>query len=478
MRGQAPSSAHIGGEGASSAELARPLSAARKGAGGEGSPLLGRRPRVAFVALGCRVNRADVDTLAALVEGPFELARDGEPADFVVVNTCSITHDADSAARQAIRRAAREQPTARLVATGCYAEVAPEVLGALPGVAAVLGVRQQGAIRELLERLAAGVEPPLPTPRSERAEWGPAALESYAHTRPFLKLQDGCDQRCAYCIVPRARGPSRSMPFEQALAQLAILGERHREVVLTGVHLGAWGRDLEPRRGLSELLREAVARRLVQRLRLSSIEPDEFPIECLADPAIAGVLCDHFHLPLQSGSERILREMGRGYSPATIRRVVEEIAALAPGSCLGTDVMVGFPGETDEDFRETVRLLERLPFAYLHVFPFSARPGTRAAEMDGQVPGPVARERARELVALGERRWRAFLKGLSGYVVEVVVERVEGGLARGTSRRYATVRWPATDERRGQTVRVRVEASDGQECFGISARAFASRLPP
>jgi threonylcarbamoyladenosine tRNA methylthiotransferase MtaB len=268
------------------------------------------------------------------------------------------------------------------------------------------------------------------------------------------------------------------MPFDQALAQLAVLGERHEEVVLTGVHLGAWGRELEPRRTLTDLLREAAQRRLVRRLRISSVESEEFPIEALVDPGISSVLCDHFHLPLQSGSERILRLMRRSYAPDAFRRVVEEAAALAPGACLGTDVMVGFPGETDEDFRETVRLLEQLPFAYLHVFPFSARPGTPAAAMEGQVPGPIARERARELVALGDRRWRAFLKGLAGYVVEVVVERVEGGLARGTSRRYATVRWPASDERRGQLVRVRVEASDGQECFGISARTFASRLPP
>jgi threonylcarbamoyladenosine tRNA methylthiotransferase MtaB len=190
------------------------------------------------------------------------------------------------------------------------------------------------------------------------------------------------------------------------------------------------------------------------------------------------MLCEHFHLPLQSGSERILREMRRTYRPAAFERVVEEIAALAPGACLGTDVMVGFPGETEADFRETVRLLEQLPFAYLHVFPFSPRPGTPAAELEDRLPGPVVRERARELVSLGDRRWRAFLKGLAGYVVDVVVERVEGGLARGTSRRYATVRWPASDERRGQLVRVRVEASDGQECFGISAKTFASRLPP
>ncbi|MGB8930112.1 MAG: radical SAM protein, partial [Anaeromyxobacteraceae bacterium] len=312
----------------------------------------------------------------------------------------------------------------------------------------------------------------------EGPAWGPAPLEAYGHTRPFLKLQDGCDQRCSYCIVPLARGESRSMPFDQALAQLARLGERNAEVVLTGVHLGAYGRDLEPRRTLLELIRAAVKQRAVGRIRLSSIESEEFPLEVLVEPAASAVICDHFHLPLQSGSERILRMMRRRYGPDEYRRVVEEVAALAPGACIGTDVMVGFPGETDADFRETLRLLEQLPIAYLHVFPFSARPGTPAASMPDPIAGPVVRERARELVALGDRRWRGYLKELAGHVLEVVVERVEGGLARGTARRYATVRWPASGEQRGQVVRVRVEASDGQECFGISARTFASRLPP
>lgn len=435
---------------------------------------------MAFVALGCRVNRADLETMAAMVEGPFVLAREGEPADFVVVNTCTITHDADSAARQAIRRTARELPSARIVVTGCYAEMARGMLASLPGVAAVLGVRQQTAIRDVLLALAAGGVPPI---EPLAPEWGPAPIESYGHTRPFLKLQDGCDGRCSYCVVPIARGASRSMPFEQALSHLALLGEQNEEVVLTGVHLGAYGRDLEPRRTLGQLLGAAVERKLVNRIRLSSIEAQEFPIDALVDPATSWALCDHFHLPLQSGSDRILRAMGRGHdadghdTAANLRRV-EEVSALAPGACLGTDLMVGFPGETEEDFRQTVRLVERLPFAYLHVFSFSPRPGTPASSMEGQVPGPVVRERARELLALSDRRWRTFLKGLSGHVLEVIVERVEGGLARGTSRQYATVRWPASGEQRGQAVRVRVEASDGQECYGISARTFASRLPP
>jgi threonylcarbamoyladenosine tRNA methylthiotransferase MtaB len=440
----------------------------------------GPRPRVALVSLGCRVNRADLDAIAAQLAPGFDLVAEGAPADFVVVNTCSITSDADSAARQAIRRAARENPGARIVATGCYAEVAPGVLAALPGVAAVVGARMQSGVPELLSRLAAGDDGATALARAAVAAppWAPPAVESYAHTRPLLKVQDGCDAACAYCVVPLARGASRSMPFEDAVAALLALGERHREVVLTGVHLGAYGRDLAPPRSLSELVREAVARGLRGRVRLSSVEPQEFPRDLLVGGALGRTVCEHFHLPLQSGSARLLRAMRRATRPAEYRKTVEDVAALAPGACLGADVMVGFPGETEADHRETVELVEALPLAYLHVFPFSPRPGTPAAAVPGAVHGSVIRDRARELLAISERRWRAFLAMQGGRELEVVIERVEGGLARGTARQYVTVRWPASGEQRGSLAHVRVEASDRTECFGVRASTFAGRLPP
>jgi threonylcarbamoyladenosine tRNA methylthiotransferase MtaB len=429
------------------------------------------------VALGCRVNRADLDAIAAQLAPGFELVAGGAPADFVVVNTCSITGDAASAARQAIRRAARENPGARIVAAGCYAEVSPGALAVLPGVAAVIGARAQSGLPELLSRLAAGDHGMAARARAPAApSWMPPAMESAAHARPLLKVQDGCDAACAYCTVPRARGPSRSMRFEDAVAALLALGGRHREVVLTGVHLGAYGRDLAPARSLSELLREAAARGLRARVRLSSVEPREFPRGLLADGGLGGILCEHFHLPLQTGSARLLRAMRRPGGPAEVRAVVEEIAARLPGACLGADVMAGFPGETEADHRETIALIEALPLAYLHVFPFSPRPGTPAATMPGRVPGRVIRERARELRAISDRRWRAFLAAQAGRDLEVVVERVEGGLARGTARQYAAVRWPAAGEERGALVQVRVESSDGSACFGSRAAALDDRL--
>ncbi|WP_242342400.1 MiaB/RimO family radical SAM methylthiotransferase [Anaeromyxobacter terrae] len=440
------------------------------------------RPRVAIVALGCRVSRADADAVASALGEGVAIARKGERADVVVVNTCTITADADSAARQAIRRAAREHPGAAIVAAGCYAQLRPEVLAALPGVAAVVGARSQGEVAGTVARLVArgqGTDgPDAAGEPAGHAAWGEAPVVRARHTRPFLKIQDGCDARCSYCIVPLARGDSRSLPFDEALRRLALLGARNPEVVLTGVHLGAYGRELAPRRSLAELVRAAVRRGLAARLRLSSIEPLEVPQELLADPEVSPSLCAHLHLPLQSGSDRVLAAMRRPYRADGYRRAVTEAAARLPGACLGADVLTGFPGETDVDHRATVALVEALPLAYLHVFPFSPRPGTVAAALPGAVPAAVARARAQELIRLSDRRWRAFLAGLRGREVEVVVERVKDGVARGTSREYATVCWPAdpaAGDVRGALVRVRVGGDDGNVCEGVRADPPARR---
>ena len=438
------------------------------------------RPRVALLALGCRVSRADVDALAGELAPGFAVARAGERADLVVVNTCAITCDADAAARQAIRRAAREHPGAPIVAAGCCAEIRPAALAALPGVAAVVGARSGERVADVVAALApARVKAP-PAGAAVPVGWSGFSGTPASRARPLLKVQDGCDRSCAYCIVPAARGRSRSLPVDEALRRMALLGARHAEVVLTGVDLGAYGRDLSPRTSLRALIEEAAGRRLVRRIRLSSIDPGDLPVDLLRDGPARGFLCEHFHLPLQSGSERVLRAMRRPRAARDFRRAVEALATLAPGACFGTDVLAGFPGETEADHRETVALVASLPVAYLHVFPFSARPGTPAAYMTGAVPARVVKERVNELRALSARRWRAHLAAQVGRDVEVVAERTAGGFARGTADRYVTVRWPSSTAAapRGATVRVRIVAVDGEECLGVAARALTSRLPP
>jgi threonylcarbamoyladenosine tRNA methylthiotransferase MtaB len=437
------------------------------------------------VSLGCRVAQSDLDAAAASLGGAFALAAPGEPADYVVVSTCTVTADADAAARKAIRRAARERPGARIVACGCAAELRRDELAALPGVAAVVGPRSNTTLAQVL----LGWEPqvlPLPaqgtpghaergqgrgeeaTARSEDAV-SPAGqgrgAEPHRHARAFLKVQDGCYCACAYCAVPLARGPARSLPFAAALEAIARHARESPEVVLTGVHLGAYGRDLAPRRSLADLVGAAVDGGLAPRLRLSSLEPLDVPLDLFAGPARAA-LCDHVHLPVQSGSDAVLAAMRRPYRARDVAAVVERLAAAAPGICLGADVITGFPGETEPDHRATVALVDALPFAYLHVFPFSPRPGTAAASMRPRVPERIARERAAELRELSRRRWAAFVDAQRGRVLEVAVERVAGGHARGTARNYASVRWPAGEDRRGELARVLVEASDGETCSG------------
>ncbi|HEU4383611.1 MAG TPA: MiaB/RimO family radical SAM methylthiotransferase [Anaeromyxobacteraceae bacterium] len=436
--------------------------------------------RVGLASLGCRVNRADVDALAAELAGRFQVVEEGEPADLWVVSTCTVTADAESASRRAIRRLARKHPDARIVAAGCHAQRAPESLARLPGVVAVVGARSQTALPDLLRRLDEGEAPAAALEAAQRGapRWTAPPLDLVRRTRPVLKIQDGCDACCAYCAAPDARGPARSLPFDEALSCLAALGRRHAEVVLSGVRLGAFGQDLQPRRSLARLVAAAAERRLVRRLRLTSVEPLELPFELLEFDSAASLLCEHFHLPLQSGSERTLRAMRRPYRPGQFAEVVTRIARAVPGACIGTDVIAGFPGETEADHRETVRLVEALPLAYLHVFPFSARPRTEAAALPGPVPAAVARARARELLALSDRHWRRYLAHQVGRDLEVVVERVEGGIATGTSREFVTVRWPLVSDRRGSLVRVRVEVADGDACFGVRSVTFRGRLPP
>jgi threonylcarbamoyladenosine tRNA methylthiotransferase MtaB len=418
------------------------------------------------------VARADLDGLAAALPAGVTLAAPGAGADLVVIGTCTVTADADRASRQAVLRAARDFPGARIVAAGCYAERCPEALAKLPGVAAVVGARAHRALPSILAGLCAG---PGATPPAAAAPgagelapaWDDAEGERLRHARPVLKVQDGCDQQCSYCAVPAARGAARSRPVEAAVRRASALRARHAEVVLAGVHLGAYGHDLQPARSLAALVRE-VARGEGGRLRLSSIEPLEAPVALLGEPALAGLLCPHLHLPLQSGSARVLEAMRRPYRPAEYAAVVHAAAAARPGVCLGADVLVGFPGEAEEDHRATLALVESLPLAYLHVFPFSARPGTPAASLPGAVPREALRARAAELRALSALRWARFLAGQVGRVLEVVAERVGPALASGTSAEYVPVRWPGP-ARRGERAAVRITHSDGTHCRGVKA---------
>jgi threonylcarbamoyladenosine tRNA methylthiotransferase MtaB len=381
--------------------------------------------KVAVATLGCKVNQCESAGIAeALAARGITLVPFDEAADGYIINTCTVTGRTDYQSRQLIRRAIRKNPKAVVLVTGCYAQRAPEEIAQIPGVRFITGNAEKERIPDILFEMTAGA--PQVLVGDIRDEKGISRLGATAfpeHTRAFLKIQDGCDAFCSYCIVPHARGASRSLPPAEVLERIASISRGgYREVVLTGIHLGAWGRDLEPRADLATLVRRIAEGRAVERLRLSSIEPREISEELIALIGASGTVCRHLHIPLQSGDDGVLAAMRRDYDAAFFRDLVRDLPSAVPGIAVGIDVMAGFPGETEEAFANTLRLVEEMPVAYLHVFPYSRRPGTPAATMAGQVPEPEKKRRAERLRAVGELKRRKFAEKFIGTPLSVLVE--------------------------------------------------------
>jgi threonylcarbamoyladenosine tRNA methylthiotransferase MtaB len=388
-------------------------------------------PRVSFFTLGCRLNQHDTAAMRADLEAAgYVTARPGEPGEWAVVNTCTVTRRADQEARQLIRHVARAQPGARLLVTGCYAQRAPGEVRAMPGVFLVLGTAGRERIVEAIAACDAAGAPPGAgarggevAPARDRRPFHADAPVAFGRTRALLKVQDGCDSFCSFCVVPFVRGRSRSLPLADALEQARrLLGAGFREIVLTGADIGRYGGDLGDHGLLPRLVEGVLALAGHHRVRISSIEPDK------VDPALLSLLgteprfCRHLHLPLQSGSPRVLRAMGRTYEPGDYLALCERAAARGPVG-IGADVIVGFPGESPEDFEATVRLLEVAPITYLHVFRYSARPGTAAARLEAEAPSPAtARQRSERLRELGGAKARAFHSSLVGTTLPVLPE--------------------------------------------------------
>jgi threonylcarbamoyladenosine tRNA methylthiotransferase MtaB len=371
---------------------------------------------------GCRCNQADSAEIRARLCGRNLVETPGHrDADLIVINSCTVTRRADRQVRQAARRYRRENPSARLVITGCYAERDPEALAAIPGVSLVLGNADRERVAELWDAAASGsriIRSPLDGARDYLLT---GASDLGGKTRPFLKLQDGCDAQCAYCIVPTVRGPGRSASPEDILGRVGrLVEEGYREIVLTGVHLGSYGRKLARPVSLTELLRRILEVPGLGRLRLSSIEPMRFSRGIVSLAVEHRAFARHFHIPLQSGSDRILRRMRRPYTAARYLDLLDFIRASLPEAGLGTDVLAGFPGESEEDFRATCDLVCRSPLTYLHVFPFSAREGTDAFSMPQQVPAVEVHKRCEVLRKISMEKSLRFRKGFLGRVLPAV----------------------------------------------------------
>jgi threonylcarbamoyladenosine tRNA methylthiotransferase MtaB len=351
----------------------------------------------------------------------FEAAEERAGADLVILNTCTVTASADEDARHAIRRVHRENPAARILVTGCYAQRAPEELALFPGVEWVVGNSHKTQIAELVTGLPYHGNIHVGDIFAQR-DFLSAPVEDAAgdRTRPNLKIQDGCNNRCSFCVIPFVRGASRSAPVEQVAQQVRGLAGRYREIVLSGINLGRWGREPGSAMRLADLLRLLLAETEAARLRLSSIEPMDWSDDLLGLMAESPRIAKHVHAPLQSGSDRILRRMHRKYRPRHYADRILKARALMPDAAIGADVMAGFPGETDADFEESRRFIEALPFTYLHVFTYSERPGTPAARDADSVPVPVRKERNRVLRNLAADKNRVFRESMVGKTVSAV----------------------------------------------------------
>ncbi len=379
---------------------------------------------------GCRATQADgaAIELSLVKKGLAPCAR--EAADIVVLNTCTVTSAADEDVRHAINRVRRENPSARILVTGCYAQRAPTELAALQGVTWVVGNSHKTEIAEILSAEAG-------TPYHGQIRVGDifaqqeflaGVVEDAAgdRTRPNLKIQDGCGNRCSFCIIPYVRGRSRSAQPDWVVAQVRNLADRYREVVLSGINLGRWGRELGGRQRLADLVRRLLAETGVERLRLSSVEPMDFSDDLLSLMADSPRIARHVHAPLQTGSDTVLRRMHRKYRPRHYEDRILKARALMPDAAIGADVMTGFPGETDQEFEENRRFIARLPFTYLHVFTYSQRPGTPAAGEQDQVPVPVRKERNRVLRELAAGKNLEFRRRMVGRTLSVVTLEQEG----------------------------------------------------
>ncbi len=412
--------------------------------------------RIAFTTLGCKINQFETDVMRRDFEarGDTIVPFDGE-SDVYVINTCSVTAKSDYECRQAIRSAVRRGRGAKVLVTGCYAEIRPDEIKNIPGVDFVFGNRDKTAIAQYVAATNSG--PPIAVGMSSDVA---ADKTVRGRTRAFLKIQDGCDNRCSYCIVPLARGNSRSIAPDEALREFKrLVRDNCPEVVLSGIHIGTYGNDLGSKTDLTGLLRKLIASRGETRIRISSIEPGEITRDLIG--FLGNGLCRHLHIPLQSGDDAVLASMKRNYTAGFYRDLVETIAGQVPGIALGADVMVGFPGEGDDEFENTLRLVEKSPLTHLHVFTYSRRPGTPAADMKGQIPESVKKERGETLRNLGTQKNLQFRKIHEGTELEVVVEDkadANTGLLTGLTDNYLRAHiYGAKEEHIGKKITVRIK---------------------
>ncbi len=431
-------------------------------------------PTIAFATLGCRVNQYDTDSMRGLfLAQGFSDAAFHECADVYVVNTCSVTQMGEKKSRQLIRRAKKRNPASIVVVTGCYAQLDPDVLAAMEGVDAVIGTNEKKQIVEIVchllhSRSDAAVQAVHDVRGRDEFEEIPLYPSAVAHTRADLKIQEGCNNFCTYCIIPYTRGGLKSRRPDAVIAEaqrLAAFG--FKELVLTGIHLGAYGKELPSKPTLALILRRLLDETDVRRIRLGSVESLEVDDELIDVINSSDRICPHLHMPLQSGSDTILRAMNRHYTKDEYIRLVRTLRRQIHGLTVSTDLIVGFPGETDALFQETMETLEMLSFSHIHAFPYSPRPGTPAAAMSGQVPGHIKKARVDAVQLLSSRQKDAVLQSMIGQTASVLIEKQTASAGEGLSENYERVCVDGlTGQQTGSIVPVVLERAENHILFG------------
>ena len=426
--------------------------------------------KAASFALGCKVNQYESEAIAELfAEKGYEIVGIDEEADVYVINTCTVTNFGDKKSRQLIRKVKRQNENAIVAVVGCYAQTAPKELMEIAGVNLVIGTKDRAQIVEMVEQYdrANGVENHVSDIMKERV-FEPLSIQKLANrTRAYLKIQDGCSQYCSYCIIPYARGPIRSREPQEVVAEVKRLAENgFKEVVLTGIHVASYGKDRRDT-SLLDILKQVHEVEGIERIRFSSIEPNVVTEEFAQTMAALPKVCDHFHLSLQSGCDKTLKEMNRKYDTEKYRQAAATLRKYLPKVALTTDIIVGFPGETEEDFRESYAFAEEIGFAKIHVFPYSPKRGTPAAARKDQLLNAVESERSHTLIQLSDRMAADFLADAVGTDAEVLYERAVGeGIYEGHTTNYMKVHGRSEVDLTNRIAKTHITRAEGEMLFG------------
>lgn len=419
--------------------------------------------KVAAYTLGCKVNQYETDALLTIFrQAGYETVEFGQRADVYVINTCTVTNEGERKSRQIIRRATAKNPDAIVVVVGCFAQVAPEKALAIPGVDLVLGTRDRARIIDLIERVKKERHPLSAVVDVMRADTFEELPMEGAHgrTRAHLKIQEGCSNFCSYCIIPYARGPVRSRPVESVVAEAKRLAEAgYKEIVLTGIHLGGYGSDLKPPSDLADIMEHLIVVPEIMRIRIGSVEITELTPRLIEILATSQKACRHLHIPLQSGDDEILKRMNRKYTTVDFLATLTELRSRIPDLAVTTDLIVGFPGETEEHFANALAFVEKARFARMHIFPYSPRAGTAAAKYPGQVSRAEKEERSHRMMELANRMAREFQQGFAGRTMEVLFEqeaKESPGMMEGLTDNYIRVIAKAGEEVKGKILPVRL----------------------